>query len=137
LIRASAVVNCQSIPVWEALRRSAQALGLVLQDVDIGDASGEALFGQDAQFDLGHVEPAAVFGGVADLQAIQESPRLFRREGFVQRGRRMGDVVVPNQHDFLGVRVADIHHCFDLVGQIERGLGLSDADVTSTLAIFA
>ena len=59
-------------------------VGLAAQGVDVVDAPIETLLGEDAQFDLGAIEPTAVFGGVVNLQAVQESTRFLRWECLVQ-----------------------------------------------------
>src|SRR5687768_16924981 len=60
---------------------------LPLQGRPIRDAAVEALAGQDAQLDLGDVEPAAVRRGVVQLQLLREPSGLGRRERLVQRAR--------------------------------------------------
>src|SRR5262245_50927589 len=50
----------------------------------VREAPVEALAAEDAQFDLGDVEPAAVLGGVVDLQPLRQPLRLGGWEGLVQ-----------------------------------------------------
>ncbi len=40
------------------------------KDSQVGRTSAEALEGQYSSFDLGHVEPTAVLGGVLNLQLV-------------------------------------------------------------------
>ena len=58
--------------------------GFLGEGRDIWDASVQALFGQDAQFNLGHVEPAAVFGGEVDVEAFDQTAGFGRGKGFIQ-----------------------------------------------------
>jgi hypothetical protein len=52
-----------------------------VEGVDVGDAAVEALASQGGEFDLGDVEPGAVFRGVVDLQSLRQV------EGVLWRGR--------------------------------------------------
>lgn len=61
---------------------------LAFERVPLGQAPVQALRGEHAQLDLGHrsggTRPAAVRGGVVDLQLVRQPLRLRRREGLVQ-----------------------------------------------------
>ena len=57
-----------------------------VEDVEVGDPPVQALPGQGGEFDLGDVEPGAVFRGVVDLQPGREAVRLGRLERLVQGG---------------------------------------------------
>src|SRR5215471_2126840 len=46
---------------------------LLFEDLTVRQAAVEALAGQDAQFDLGHVQPAAVLGGVVQLELVGQT----------------------------------------------------------------
>ena len=48
------------------------------------DTAPKALTTQMAEFDLRHVEPTAVFGGIVDLSFIRDSFRLRRIKGFIK-----------------------------------------------------
>ncbi len=48
------------------------------------DTTPKALTTQMAEFDLRHVEPTAVFGGIVDLSFIRDSFRLRRIKGFIK-----------------------------------------------------
>lgn len=64
--------------------------GLVAQAVEAGDTPVEALLPGDAQFRLGHVQPAPVLGGVVGLEAPGQLASFFRRERVVEAGQGMG-----------------------------------------------
>ena len=50
----------------------------------------EALAAQDTDLDFDHVEPAGVPRGVVELQPFEHPAGFVRREGIVDRARRMG-----------------------------------------------
>lgn len=49
----------------------------------VGNAAIKALVAQDAQLDLGHVEPTAVLWGVVNLQLLCQPQRLLQLERLV------------------------------------------------------
>ena len=55
-----------------------------------GDTAIWALPAESAQFDLGDVPPAAVFGGVMDFKAFSQTTNFSGREGVVERGKVVG-----------------------------------------------
>jgi len=74
-------VGCGELPVDLSLVGVGGVLPggeFVVEGVQVGDAPAQALPGQAGQFDLGDVEPGAVFGGVVDLQALGEGVGLRR-----------------------------------------------------------
>ena len=58
----------------------------------IRDAPVQTLTAQDGQFDFGHIEPGAMFGGVMKLQAIADPLGFGGLEGGVERGGRVVEV---------------------------------------------
>src|SRR5690348_18292572 len=75
------------------------------QPFALADTPVEALGAQDADLDLDHVEPTGVLRRVVELQALEHTVRLRRREGLVQRARRMRRKVVHHHPDQLGLGV--------------------------------
>jgi hypothetical protein len=73
-MRASSLVKRQSTPRPVALRVGLPRRDLPLQGRLIGQATVQALLGQYAQLDLGHVQPAGVLGCVMRLQPIGQPP---------------------------------------------------------------
>ena len=57
---------------------------LALEAAPIRDTPIETLIGQDSELRLGHIEPAAVLGGVVPFEALDEAPCLQRRECLVE-----------------------------------------------------
>lgn len=92
-----------------------------VEQVEIVDASVQALAGESGQFDLGDVEPGPVFRGVVDLQAFGQRSRPGRLERFVQGSEGVGVQVVHNQHDPRGVGVVDLEEARDLGGPVNPG----------------
>lgn len=84
------------MPVDTGLSRVAgigPRLRLGFQGLDMGDPTAQALLGENAQLDLGDIQPASMFGRVVDLQAIEQATCFCRFEGFVQRGRIPDDML--------------------------------------------
>ena len=54
------------------------------ESIFVGNTAIETLGREHAQFGLGHVEPAAVFGGVVKLETLGEPPGFRGREGFIK-----------------------------------------------------
>src|SRR5580765_1284781 len=92
----------------------------------VTDPPVEALPGQHRQFRLGHVQPTAMFGGVVDLQLVDQSPGFGRREPLVQRRHLVRVQVVHHQHDLLGRRVLDVDQVADHLGEIDLGTAIRD-----------
>ena len=79
------------------------------QEVAVGDAPTQALSGEDAQLNLGDIQPVAVLGRLVQLQISPQPPGFVRREGFVQRRADMGIEVVEHQHHPLRLRIVVVH----------------------------
>jgi hypothetical protein len=60
----------------------------------VGQPPIEALLGQHGKLDLGHVQPAAVLGGVVQLKPVGQSLGLGRLKRLIQRRRGVGVEVV-------------------------------------------
>jgi hypothetical protein len=65
---------------------------------------------KDGELNLGDVEPAAVFGGVVDLELLGEPARFFGLERLVECCRSVRAQIVHDQNDPLGGGI-------DLVGE--------------------
>ena len=50
----------------------------------VGDATVEALGGQDAEFGLRQIEPASVLGRVMPFEALDQPPGFGGRKGLVE-----------------------------------------------------
>ena len=76
--------------------QSGWARYLAAHGIDVGDASAQALAHHHVDFDLGHVQPAAVLGRVHEIEAIPQRLGPLGREGLVQRDGAVGvEVVLP------------------------------------------
>ena len=82
------------------------------------DAPLQALASKDAQFDLGHVEPTAMLGGVMELQLLPQAMGFCRRKGLIERSRFVGVEIVQDDPNHLRLRVAFIDQPFQLVGEV-------------------
>ena len=71
------------------------------QRLKVGYPSVQALPGQHAELQLGHVQPTAVLRRVHQLQLVQQRARLGWREALVQRRTAMRAQVVQDQRDPL------------------------------------
>jgi hypothetical protein len=49
---------------------------------------------ENADLDLGHVQPTAVFWGVVELHALQDAPGFLWRKGFIERSRDMSIEII-------------------------------------------
>src|SRR5947208_16477474 len=63
---------------------------LPLQPLAIGDAPAQALALENADLDLGRVQPAGVLGREVELEPTQEAMCLLGRKGLVECARRVG-----------------------------------------------
>ena len=79
--------SCGELPVYGFVCVVSLAVPLArlpLEGSHVGNAPVEALSGEHAEFDLGDVEPASVFWGVVDLEAVEQAARFVGREGAVE-----------------------------------------------------
>lgn len=68
-----------------------------LQKFSIGNASIQALAGEDANFDLGHIQPARMLGCVMELHAAQEFLGSARSQHIVEALSEVGIEIVQHQ----------------------------------------
>lgn len=78
-----------------------------VQQVEVVDASAQALPGEGGQFDLGDVQPGAMCGCVVDLQPLGEPAGFDRVEGLVEGAGRVGGAM-PRPVDWRVTRFADL-----------------------------
>src|SRR5512132_1005746 len=95
----------------------------------VGQPPVQALLGEHAQLDLGHVQPAPMLGGGVEFELVGQPLGLGGSERLVQRGGCVGVEVVLDQHDPLGVRVVDVDEVLDAVGPVDAGAPVADAHV--------
>jgi len=75
------------------------------------------------------LQPAAVPGGVVQLQPIGQPLGLGRWERRIQRRGRVGVEVVLHQYDPLGIRVVDVDQLLDAVRPVDAGAPAADHDL--------
>ena len=68
-----------------------------LQKFSTGNASIQALAGEDANFDLGHIQPARMLGCVMELHAAQEFLGSARSQHIVEALSEVGIEIVQHQ----------------------------------------
>ena len=73
-----------------------QGRNFTTEGLFIGNAPAQDSPPQDAEFDLCHIEPTAVFGSVVKLQTPGDAPGFSGREGLVERSRFMGVEIVQH-----------------------------------------
>ena len=94
------VYDCGSLVAFMLKRRY-----FCLQYHFVADPAVEALSTEDAQFNLSHVEPTAMFGSVVKLQAFGYTTRFGWFKCFVQRTQLVSIEVVQHQTDHIGMRI--------------------------------
>ena len=72
-------------------------LPLQSEGCHVGKPTIETLSFQYTEFDLCHIESAAMPGRVMDVQSFCKTPGLLRGEGFVERGDIMCIQIIHNQ----------------------------------------
>ena len=85
MIRASSVLNCQSISVCRWFRSRNPSPDLTLHPGQAWNPAVQALSAQRAQFDFCNVEPTAVLRRVVDFQSLCQLASVSRLVGRVQR----------------------------------------------------
>jgi hypothetical protein len=57
--------------------------------------------------DLGHIQPTPMFGRIMELHPLQDAPRLWRREGFIQGRRGVRVQIILHDAHVFGLRIWD------------------------------
>lgn len=99
---------------------------LVDEGLFVGDAAIEALRGQNTEFGLGEIEPAAVLWRVVPFEALGQPAGLGGWEGLVERGLGMGAEIVLDQDDPGGGGEADVGDVLEDLGVVGGGPAISD-----------
>ena len=85
--------------------------------------------GQDAEFGLGHVQPASVFWRVVPLEAFDRPARFSGRKGFVERSRLVGVEIVLHQHDLRDIGKVRVRQVLENLRIIDRGVAIGHLDM--------
>ena len=72
---------------------------------------------EDAEFDFGNIEPAAVLGRVMEFEALCQTAGFLRGERLVEGGGCVGVEVVAHQDDGFSFRVVHFKEFFDRFGK--------------------
>src|SRR3989304_5701593 len=92
----------------------------------------QTLYGQDRDFDLGHVQPTAMLGCVMKLQFPGQLPRLLGWKSLVKRSRRMGVEIIQHHPDLFGLRKVNFNQIIHAPGEILLGAAVGDFDMPPT-----
>src|SRR5258708_7054752 len=104
----SASIGTRKVPMNAAVLRialSRQGHHVLPQMIEALDAFGQTPPLKNADLDLGHIEPTAMFGRVMHLQSLPDALRFLGRKRLVEAGSGMGVEVVHHQadHPRLGI----------------------------------
>ena len=113
MIRASLVVNCQSMGAGRIVAMGLPGVDFLSEDFEAGDPAIQALAGQGAEFDLGDIKPATVLRGVVELDSFGQATGLGCGKGFVERGGGVSVEVVEDESDFDRLGVTFLQHGAD------------------------
>lgn len=117
-------INAASFGIALAL----PAIDFAPRGYPIHQSSPKALAIQDANFDLGHVQPARMLRRVMKLHASQQSARGRRTKYLVEAGTEMGVEVVQNQVNLSGRGITTIEQMLHEGDEIRLGSALGDLD---------
>jgi len=115
-MRASCVVNRQSTRHWAACRWRSQAATSWVRRV--GYPPSQTLCGENAAFDLSHIQPPPMLGPVMHLPPLSQPSGLCWGKRLIQGGRLVGVEVVHHQHNLLGLRILHIDQCLHHLGKV-------------------
>lgn len=73
-----------------------------LESGEVRDAALKGLAREGSEFNFGHVEPGAMFGGMVDFEAGEEFSGFVWRESRVEGSGFVGVEVVAHEDDFFG-----------------------------------
>lgn len=98
-----------------------------------GEPLRQALAIQRREFNLGHIEPTRMLGGVMHLKALAESTRLGSGKDFIEGRKRVRIEIVQHQDDLVGSRIVLLSQLADklspfLFGPLHRRHGHARAD---------
>src|SRR5438045_1571382 len=95
-----------------------QLLDFSLERFFLSDASVQTLTTEDAQLNLGDIQPTAMLRRVMKLQFAKYPPRLRGREGLVQRRCLVRVQVVEYDSHPLGFREANVNEPLNLSREV-------------------
>ncbi len=111
---------------------SRQGHDVLPQMIEALDALGQTAPFKNADLDLGHIEPTAMFGRVMHLQSLPDALRFLWRKRLVEAGRRMRVEVVHHQADHARLWIDLIDQPADRLSKIQPGALLGHFDTTAS-----
>lgn len=124
-------IGCSKAPVHPAFFIIVIALPcrhLSFDGLEVGNAGVRALAAKNAQLSFGHIQPAAMLGCVAKVQATQNALGLFRAEGPVEGGGGMGVEIILHDQVLVSLSIVPIHQGLEEISIIQGGALLGDGD---------
>ena len=103
-----------------------------LQLVNRIDMSGQTLPGKNVQFYFGHIQPAAMFRGIVNLQPPCQTVCLLRLELLVKRALGMGVQIIHDDNNCFRFRVHDIVNVLDFFCPINGSASLAYGNMLTT-----
>src|SRR5438270_3173617 len=111
---------------------SRQGHDVLPQMVEALDALRQTAPFKNADLDLRHIEPTAMFGRVMHLQSLPDALRFLGRKRLVEARRRMGVEVVHHQADHTRLGIDLIDQPADRLRKIQPGALLGHFDTASS-----
>ena len=131
-MRAFWVVNRQSTP-GDAIALLLPCPGFLCACLNIWHPPVKAWASEGPELNVGHIEPAAVFGSMVDFQPAR--PELaFGRKGLIERADPMCVEVITDQPHPLSLWVLPLEQVADLCGPVHSGLALRSLTMRTPLS---
>src|SRR6266699_4140143 len=113
-----------------ALRR--QGHNVLPQMIEALDTLGQTAPLEDADLNLRHIQPTAVFGSVMHLQALPNALRFLGSKGLIKAGRRMRVEIVHHQADHTCLGIDRIDQPPDGLSKIQPSTLLGHLDTAAS-----
>src|SRR5258708_7444020 len=111
---------------------SRQGHDVLPQMIEALDALRQTAAFKNADLDLRHIEPTAMFGRIMHLQSLPDALRFLWRKRLVEAGRRMGVKVVHHQADHARLRIDLIDQPVHRLSKIQPGALLGHFDTAAS-----
>lgn len=84
----------------------------------IGQGFGKGLTAHDADLNLRHIHPTAMFGRVMPFKPLRQSARFLWRESFIEGSGGVGVEIVSNQDNLFRMRIEYTRRMTENIGKI-------------------
>src|SRR5712692_10195482 len=99
------------------------------QDLHALDAPRQAAAGKNSDLDFGHIEPAPMFGGVMELDTLQNASCFGRLEGFIEGSSGVRVQVILHDAHVFRLRIDRIDQPLDAVRVVDLGAVVGHFDM--------